>query len=167
MGLTLSRLPSDTYVFVDSNIFLYVFFKHSVYGDSCREFLKRIENGEVLGFIDEFVQNEVFHKLMVAAVASRKRLSLPDAVSYIKRNPDILKTVPELWQACELLKSMDLEVIPGPLFGESLVLSEEFQLLATDAIHVAAMQKAGIENIASNDSDYLRVKSFRVWRPMH
>jgi len=63
MGLSILSVPSGTNIFVDSNIFLYVFFKHPVYGKACHTFIKRIEENEVIGFVDEFVLNEVFHKL--------------------------------------------------------------------------------------------------------
>ena len=67
MGLILSQLQPGERVFIDTNIFLYAVFEHSAYGKSCRDFLKRVEKDELLGFASDLVLNEVFHKLMDGA----------------------------------------------------------------------------------------------------
>ena len=92
---------------------------------------------EITGFVDEFVLNEVFHKLMVTAIVNRYRISPQEAVTSMKNNPGILKELPELWQACELLKTIEVKIVPGPFFPDSLVVAQEYHLLATDAIHEA------------------------------
>jgi predicted nucleic acid-binding protein len=38
-------------------------------------------------------------------------------------------------------------------------------LLATDAVHVAAMRKENIIHLASNDTDFSRVDFLHLWRP--
>jgi hypothetical protein len=91
---------------------------------------------EITGFVDEFVLNEVFHKLMVPSIVNRYRIS-PQAVTSMKNNPGILKELPELWQACELLKTIGVKIVPGPFFPDFLVVAQEYPLLATDAIHEA------------------------------
>jgi predicted nucleic acid-binding protein len=165
LGLNLSDVPPGTNLFIDSNIFLYVFLKHPLFGRSCKDFFKRIEGMEITGFVDEFVLNEMFHKLMVTAIVNRYRISPQEAVTSMKNNPGILKELPELWQACELLKTIEVKIVPGPFFPDSLVVAQEYHLLATDAIHVAAMNKAGIIHIVSNDTDFSRVQFLQVWRP--
>lgn len=85
MGLSLSSIPSGASVFVDANIFLYVFFRHPAYGKDSHAFIKRIEENDILGFADEFVLNEVFHKLMVTSVVEQCRCSPIQAVAVIKK----------------------------------------------------------------------------------
>ena len=65
MGLILSQLQYGERVFIDTNIFLYAVFEHSAYGKSCRDFLRRVEKDEIMGFTSDMVLNEVFHKLMI------------------------------------------------------------------------------------------------------
>lgn len=48
--MILSQLQPGERVFIDTNIFLYAVFEHSAYGKSCRDFLKRVEKDELLGF---------------------------------------------------------------------------------------------------------------------
>ena len=37
--------------------------------------------------------------------------------------------------------------------------------MATDAMHVSAMKRHGITNIATNDRDFKRVEWLKVWKP--
>lgn len=121
MGLNLSQVPSGTRIFIDSNILLYVFFKHPVYGKSCLAFIKRIEENDIAGFIDEFVLNEVFHKLMVTAIMNCHRCSPAEAIAFVKKTPEILRELPQLWEACEILETVNVKNISGTLFSESRV----------------------------------------------
>jgi len=55
MGLNLHQVPSETRIFIDSNIFLYIFFKYPKWGKSCLEFIKRTEEMDIQGIVDDFV----------------------------------------------------------------------------------------------------------------
>ena len=71
MGLNLNLVPSGTRIFIDSNIILYIFLKHPKWGKSCQKFIQRTEEMDILGIVDEFVYNEVMHKLMITAMVNR------------------------------------------------------------------------------------------------
>ena len=165
MGLNLYRVPSGTRVFIDSNIFLYIFLKHPKFGIACQEFIKRTEDMDILGIVDEFVYNEVMHKLMVTAIVDRSHCSPQKAITIARKTPKILKEFPALWEAGEILRAMTVKVITGPFFPESFAIMQEHQLLITDAVHIAAMNKEDVTHIASNDNDFSRVPRLSVWKP--
>jgi predicted nucleic acid-binding protein len=165
MGLNLDQVPSGTRIFIDSNIFLYIFLKHPKMGKSCQEFIKRTEEGDIQGIVDDFVYNEVMHKLMVTAIVNRFHCSPQKAIAHIKNTPEILKEFPTLWEAGEMLWAMNVNVIIGPFFPDSFALMQEHHLLITDAVHVAAMNKEKVTHIASNDKDFSRVPWLSVWKP--
>jgi len=165
MGLNLYQVPPGTRIFIDSNIFLYIFLKHPKWGKSCQEFIQRIEEMDIQGVVDEFVYNEVMHKLMVTAMVNRFHCSPQEAIISVKKTPEILKDFPALWEAGEMLQEMNVKVISGPFFPESFALMQEQHLLITDAVHVAAMNKEKVTHIASNDKDFSRVPSLSVWKP--
>ncbi|MCA1916979.1 type II toxin-antitoxin system VapC family toxin [Methanospirillum hungatei] len=96
MGLNFSQIPEQTNIFIDSNIFLYLFLKHPGYYQECHKFIQRIERGEIIGLINDFVYDEVMHKLMITALINRNHCSPYEAVSFIKREPEILDQLPEL-----------------------------------------------------------------------
>jgi predicted nucleic acid-binding protein len=165
MGLNLYQVPSGTRIFIDSNIFLYIFLKPPKWGKSCQEFMKRTEDGDIQGIVDEFVYNEVMHKLMLTALVNRFHCSPQEAITYVKNTPEILKDFPALWEAGGMLQAMNLKVISGPFFPESIALMQEHHLLITDAVHIAAMTKEKVTHIASNDKDFSRVPWLSVWKP--
>ena len=86
--MILSQILQDDKVFIDTNIFLYAVFEHAAYGKSCRDFLKRVEKNEIMGYTSDLALNELFHKLMIAEIRAISRSeflasvsdgSLPDA----------------------------------------------------------------------------------------
>ena len=166
MRLNLVQIPSGTRVFLDANIFLYVFFSHPVYGKSCHHLLKRIESSDISGFVDEFVMNEVFHKLMITSVVNRYHCAPHEAVPLVRRLPTILADLSTLWEASDLLQKVDVTSIPGPFFPDAYRISQKYHLLSTDAVHVVAMRKEQISFIATNDTDFVRVPALQLCRPV-
>jgi len=142
-----------------------VFFKHPVYGKACHTFIKRIEENDITGFVDEFVLNEVFHKLMVTSIVNRCHCSPVQAVAVVKKKPEILNEFPPLWEACDMLKNIGVNVIHGPFFSDSIEIAHRYNLLATDAVHVAAMKRENLVDLATNDTDFSRVQFLHIRRP--
>ena len=60
-------------MYIDTNILLYSAFNHPDFGESCKNFLERVDRGEMKGYVSDFVLNEVFHKLMVAEVTKNQQ----------------------------------------------------------------------------------------------
>jgi predicted nucleic acid-binding protein len=127
--------------------------------------MQRTQELDIQGFVDEFVYNEVMHKLMVTAMVNRFRCSLQNAIALVKNTPGILKDFPALWEAGEILRALDVKVISGPFFPESFGLMQEHHLFITDAVHIAAMNREKVTHIASNDKDFSRVPTLSVWKP--
>ena len=63
-----------------------------------------------------------------------------------------------------MLKNIGVKSIHGPLFADSIEIAHQYNLLATDAAHVAAMKKENLVNLATNDADFSRVQFLHLWR---
>jgi len=163
--LILSQLQAGERVFIDTNIFLYVVFEHSAYGKSCRDFLRRIEKDELMGFTSDLVLNEVFHKLMISEIAETQGIEAYNAAKLIKRDPEIIRDLRRIWEEMELLSVFGIALLNTTTYPEFVRLSREYQLSAADAAHIAAMQSNGIISMASNDRDFKRVSWLKLWRP--
>jgi len=163
--LILSQLQSGERVFIDTNIFLYAVFEHSAYGKSCRDFLKRVEKDELLGFASDLVLNEVFHKLMISEIAETEGVEANNAAKLIKRDPKIIGDLRRIWEEMELLSGFGITLLNTTTYPEFVRLSREYLLSAADAAHLAAMQANGIMSMASNDRDFKRVPWLKLWRP--
>jgi uncharacterized protein len=163
--LILSQLQSGERVFIDTNIFLYAVFEHSAYGKSCRDFLKRVEKEELLGFASDLVLNEVFHKLMISEIAETEGVEANSAAKLIKRDPEIIGDLRRIWEEMELLSGFGVTLLNTTTYPEFVRLSREYLLSAADAAHLAAMQSNGIMSMASNDRDFKRVPWLKQWLP--
>ena len=167
MGLKLDDLPSGMKVYIDTNIFLYSAFKHPVFGDECREFFIKIDEGGMTGCVSDFVLNEVFHKLMIAEVAKKFKKAAKETVKYIKRNPEVISNLAVVWREMDIIDNSNIIILEDKfsLFPDFVEISRIYNLMATDAMHVSVMKKHGITNIATNDRDFKRIEWLNIWKP--
>jgi predicted nucleic acid-binding protein len=65
----------------------------------------------------------------------------------------------------EIVLGYRIPVLPVPDFRAIVAASMANGLLSSDAAHVAVMEAADIADVATNDHDFLRVGTLRVWMP--
>ena len=137
------------------------------YSKSCTKFLNKIDRGRINGFTSITVLNELLHKLVLAEIADKQGLKLLDVINLIKKTPDILKDL-EVYEIIERVETLDNLVIYN-INTEHFIIARKFMkqygLLSNDALHVAVMKTHGIENIASNDLDFERVRWVKLYKP--
>lgn len=118
--------------FVDSNVFIYVLDRHPKFGNTARGILKRIEEGE------EAVTSTLVIEEVCAYLAKSKRPEeIPPFVDALRAYGFLLKR---------------------PYIFEDMVTAREmfvnYKIDWDDFIIAAQMQREGIEEIYSNDSDF-------------
>jgi len=162
----LMRSNPGSAVFIDSNIFLYVTLAHPKYRYSCKRFLERVDEGDLHGLTSVLVCNEVFHRLMIAEITKRLGITAKQAVKLIKERPETIEKLEIVWVEMKLIENSNVRILSADtLFPSFVEISRKYNLLATDAIHVATMKKHGVKNIATNDRDFERVDWIKVWKP--
>jgi len=82
---------SEKRIFVDSNIFIYASSQDHPLKHGCKDFLLKVKEGEIFGFINGRIVDEVFHKLLMAEISNKYKIKLRDALTYTKVNPEVLK----------------------------------------------------------------------------
>ncbi len=152
-------------LFIDSNIFIYSATNTGPYL-GCEEFLKKIKRGEVVGYVNPIVVNEVYHKLLILEVCKRYNKKPYEAVHFIKDNPQILTELESAKNVIdEILAYRGIKVLEIGLY-EVIEARRMFGiLLGNDAVHAATCKAFGVSNIATNDADFESVSHLRVWRP--
>ena len=160
----LEDLPSGRRVFVDSNIFIYHFLDIS---DQCTAFLERIDSHEICGFTSTIVMAEVLHKLMIAEIAENYKMNRREVNQFIKRCPSVISELERCEIAIRKISEFDIEILPimSGVILESRNLRYEHKLMTNDSINLFLMKLTGLEDIASNDSDFDRVPWIKVWKP--
>lgn len=163
--MILSQILQDDKVFIDTNIFLYAVFEHAAYGKSCRDFLKRVEKNEIMGYTSDLALNELFHKLMIAEISEMEGIDAINAIRLIKRSPELIGELKHVWEEIELVSEFGVKPLNTATYPEFVRLSKEYLLSAADAAHIATMLKNNITIMASNDRDFKRVQWLKLRRP--
>jgi predicted nucleic acid-binding protein len=162
--LNLKLLPPDSDVFIDSTIFTYHLLGHKKYRKSVKDFLIKIESGIINGYINEVVISEVYHNVLRVKICDKFKISPTEFVRFIKSNPQTISEVDlDMVAAVLSMKSIQLiQKIKISAVGDCIT---KYNLLSADAIHAASCKIHGIEDIATNDTDFERVPFLKLWVP--
>lgn len=160
----LRALSSGEKIYVDSNILTYHLLKDPIYGERCKEFIKRIENRDVEGFISPIIVSETLFNFIKATIVMDYGIKPKEVIPLLKANPRAISKI-ELGKASDLFKVFCILPISELETEKSYEVIKEYALLTNDALHVATMKQHGITNIATNDKDFERVEWVTVWIP--
>ncbi len=162
---------ADDSIFVDANIFIYNALDNPIFAESCSDFLMLVETDKIRAVITPMVMDEVLFKILVAEASNhiekfniwnlKKKMRDPTFSSVV------YKPVKEYGEYLIELTYAGLEIldINERTIKKSIILGEKYGLLTTDAIHLAAMKQYEIIHLASNDSDFIKVDSIKVYNP--
>lgn len=87
----MNDIPTDSQIFLDTNILLYAIAEHPRFGPWCDTLLDRIQRGELVGHVSVIVLNELVHKLIVGEVAQKAELKPGQVVQYLKGHREMLE----------------------------------------------------------------------------
>ncbi len=169
--MLLSKFAADERIFIDANIFIYNALDDSHYAESCSDFLRKVETNKLKGVITSHVMDEVLFKILIAEASQHiENFTLPNLKKEMKSSSfssKIYKPVKEYSDYLTELTYGGLEIltINGGTVKRSIDLGLQYGLLTTDAIHLSTMKQYGIVNIATNDSDFEKVKSINIYKP--
>jgi predicted nucleic acid-binding protein len=166
--MILSQIPLGSKVFIDANIFIYHFGGDGNISDACTEFLLRVEEKDVEAFTSTIILSEVLHRLMIVEAVEKYKLPLRGIVRYLKEHPNIVMTLEKYSTAPEKIRQMNVAIWAVTLqdFSGSKGIRDCYGLLTNDSTSVSIMERFGITDIATNDSDFERVSGLRVWKPL-
>lgn len=165
-GLTdLSKIPEGSLVFIDSNIFTYFLLRDSLYFDITGQFLKRVEYGEIIGFVNNIVISEVLFNYVKAQICREYDIKPKDFIPFVKKKPESIGNV-DISEVIDIFTIDNLNLIDAPLNDLSLLRkAHRKSLLSNDAFHLLTIQYLNVENIATNDGDFKRIEGLTVWKP--
>ncbi len=162
----LKELPAGERIFIDANIFhLYLRGPENLKKE-CKEFLQRVETGEIIGYTSPLVLDELAYKLLLKIVEER-----------CKRNPlEVIRENTLIISSCAsdlengiftILGIENLEIVNVTREHVEIMIDamQKYFLLPRDAMHIAVMRTLGCRNIASIDSDFDRVPKVIRWIP--
>lgn len=160
-------IPSNSQVFLDTNILLYAVTDHPRFGQWCNTLLDRIHRGDVTGHVSAIVLNEFIHKLIIGEVAQKTGLKPGQVIQHLKRKPEALEKLEAYAIVDEVDTEYDLIIleITADIFRIARRLMQAHRLMSNDASHLAVMQKSNLQNLVTNDSDFDGIEGVHVWKP--
>ncbi len=155
-------------IFIDANIFLHHAFDLNT--DSV-EFLKKVETFDLKAFTSALVIEEIIFKLLMQSASNfllRVNLQrVKDLLHDKLKREKVLAPVEAYRSYIDRLKDFGLKILDltDEDMKRSVQLSKAYGLVTADASHVAVMERAGISDVATGDSDFRVLKEMTVWSP--
>jgi len=153
-------------VFLDTNILLYAY-TSTRFSPSCETLLEKVQAREITGYVNSTVIDEFFHKALLTQMYIERHLSLREAIVFIKEHPEILNaTTTPYTMTREVLEDYDLRVLEtSSILNETLMISQQYGLLFSDALHAASARMNNIDYFVTNDRDFHRVDFLTLVHP--
>ncbi|MFN4180856.1 MAG: type II toxin-antitoxin system VapC family toxin [Armatimonadota bacterium] len=152
-------------VYLNSSFAIALRARHDPFHHECNAFFNRLQIEGVICVISDFVYNEVAFYIL-------RRFLMREAIRTGQKWEDILQTVPQVFQtAMNEVESVKAELDRSTVYlptSESakdlaFTLMRRYNLLPTDAYHVAVALDAGVNAFVSLDEDLLNVDGIVVY----
>ena len=165
------RIPeysSSDQIFIDSNIFLDYAIPNPEFGEIASDFLGKVEIEEIYAVTTPAVLAEVSHILLLETGAvilkNRNRNIVIDKIEADRNFSRHCRDAVDKFN--EYVSNLDglqlIPVMPEDYFQAS-DLARAYNLMSFDALHLSAMRRSHVRNIASRDRDFERVDGIVVW----
>ncbi|MGO8816233.1 MAG: type II toxin-antitoxin system VapC family toxin [Terriglobia bacterium] len=160
---SLPNLPDRSFVFIDANVFIYALTSQSA---QCRQLFERCLREEVTGIALFETVNEVTHRFMIAEALSKGLITAGGAKA-LRNKFQQIPTLTDYWLNTQRMLALNLLFMPvnEAIIGNAQAVRQEAGLLTNDSMIVAGMREYGLFFLATNDSDFERVRGITVFKP--
>lgn len=160
----LEKALPGTSIFVDTNILIYHLLEDELYGVSCRNFLKRVEEKELNAFISPIVIAETLFIYLRFWIIKHKQIAPKKVLEYLKQHRNVINEVNfEKPQALfTIFKNLP---IGNTILNASYRMMKLHNLLPNDGINVALIKRHSISTIATHDDDFDDIEGIKVLKP--
>ena len=110
--------------------------------------------------------NEVTHRFMIAEALSKGLITAGGARA-LRNKFQQIPTLTDYWLNTQRMLALNLLFMPvnETIIRNAQTVRQEAGLLTNDSMIVAAMREYGLSFLASNDSDFERVRDITVFKP--
>lgn len=160
-----TKIPKASFVFIDSNIFTYFLLRDADFFEKCSRFLKNIESGYFIGFINNIVVSETLFNFVKAEVCKNNELKSNEFIRFVKENPESIGEV-DISDVIDIFSMANLNLVNvPPKLIPMLKDAHRKSLLSNDAFHLLTMEYLSIKDIVTNDGDFEKIAGIKVWKP--
>jgi predicted nucleic acid-binding protein len=165
--MNFSEIPPGVAVFLDANTLVYHFASEPTFGAASTELVRRIERGQLRGFISTHVLADMAHRLMTLEAIKTFGWSPARIALQLRRHHQEISKLTVYREAVARIPLLGLDVLPVERASVEAAtsVSQMHGLLTGDALIVAVMRQHGLANIASNDGDFDCVPGLTRYTP--
>jgi predicted nucleic acid-binding protein len=159
----LHQIAPGTNVFIDANIFVYGLSETSA---QCRNFLERCSREEIFGVSLFEIVNESTHKFMLAE-AFQKGLISKETSRNLRDRFTVIPKLEDYWSDTQRILDLNLLLVSTRegILRQAHSERQEAALLTNDSMIISCMRDMGIIALATNDTDFVRVRDIEIFRP--
>ena len=165
--MTFDAFITGDSLFLDANVFIYDFGPDPVFGPPSRRLLKRIESGDLTGYISVHVFNDIAYRLMTLEACQLFGWPYAGIGQRLRRHPAELRKLVKSRHALDEVVQMGIHILP--ISSQHILLaadlSRQHGLLSGDALILSMMQSHGLTHLASNDADFDRIPGITRYSP--
>lgn len=160
-------MPAGARVLVDSNVLVYHFQPHPVFGPMCNRLMERIERQDIEGITFTNLLSELAHRLLLIEAVALPGWGSGKVLNRRKQQPTVIQRLTVYQTAVEAVLQSRMVVlsVPAALLSTATALSRQHSLLTNDALILGVMQQQRLTNLASGDSDFDRVPGITRYAP--
>lgn len=164
MSLSLDNVPSGTECFIDANIFIYHFTGVS---DECSRFLKRCENGSIIGVTATNIILEVLHRLMMIEAVKKGLVTPQNILKKLRKSYEIVRELIDYSSNVEKIYQMGIKILSfsWETIKNSQAVRARYGLMVNDSLIITIMKETGINVLVSNDEAFKRVDEITLYQP--
>jgi len=168
--LNLIEYASSEDIFLDANIFLDFAIPNPIFGEISKDFLERVEIEEINAVTTPVVLSKVTHVLLFETGAvilkNHNRNIVMNKIESDRRFSNLCrKAIDKFNEFISDLNGLELIPVMAEDYFRATDMARAYNLMSFDALHLSAMRRAQVRNIASKDRDFERADGIAVWRP--
>lgn len=163
--MDIKLLPAGARCLVDANIFIYHL---GMKAGECTDFLDRVARKEVEAHVTTTIIAEVLHRQMLIEAVTKGLVTPGKTLNKLKDNPAIISSLTDYITEIEKLLRLPLkivEVTAGDIL-RSHSLRQAHGLFVNDSINLACVDRLGLTDVVTHDTDFQRVPHITSWEPI-
>ncbi len=166
--MNFANLTSGDSVFLDANVVVYEFGADPAFGTASKALLKRIESGDLVGFISAHVFIDIAHRTMTIEACQLFGWPYTAIGRRLRSQPTEIQKLVRSRHALDEIIRIGVHVLPVKADDVLLAgdLSRQHGLLSGDALILALMLNHGLTHLASNDADFDRIPGITRYGPV-
>jgi predicted nucleic acid-binding protein len=160
---SLPKLPAGIDIFLDANVFIYVFGGQS---KQCLELLFRCAREEVYGVTAIEAINEVTHRLMLAEALATGVIRRARAQD-LRGKTEAIRRLGQYWAHVDKIFNLNILILKSDehRLHRAHAMRSRHGLLTNDSLILAVMNEYGIGCLATRDGDFDHVAQLTVYKP--